>query len=248
VWLGSANQEVVNRFWQQCGEAQPFPRDLERPVSLALPLTLIKLPHLKLHGIESWFEQRGASFRFNCRSRPVRGCLIAYGGQGLIFVDGADPDDERRFTIAHEIGHFMIDYSLAREKAIARFGEKILEVFDGLRRPTISERVHALLAGTVLGVYTNLMERRESSPLARSEVWDIEDSADRVALALLAPPEDVLSEAETSAASFERRQEIMISLLRERFGLPASVSITYGRSLLESIGRGSSWVEGLGLK
>jgi hypothetical protein len=155
MWLDNASAEAVDRFWQQCGETEPFPRNLERFVSLALPLTLIKLPQLRLHGIESWFEHRGAAFRFNCRSRAVRGCLIAYGGQGLIFVEGADPDDERRFTIAHEVGHFLVDYLLVRETALAKFGEKIIQVFDGLRLPSVSERVHALLAGTSLGIYTN---------------------------------------------------------------------------------------------
>ena len=248
MWLDNASQEAVNRFWQQCGETEPFPRNLERSISLALPVTLVKLPHLKLHGIESWFERRGTSFRFNCRSRAVRGCLIAFGGQGLIFVDGADPDDERRFTIAHETGHFIVDYWLVREMAMAKFGEKIIDVFDGLRRPSIAERVHAMLASTSLGVYTDLMERDEASALARAEVWDMEDRADRVALALLAPPEEVLAEVDTSSADFTQRQEIMMSVLRQRFGLPASITAAYARSLLESIGRGPSWVETLRLK
>src|SRR3982751_3882961 len=115
MWLDSLSQEVVNRFWQQSGEIEPFPRNLEQVISLALPAKLIKLPHLKLQAIESWLERRGTSFRFNCRSRAVRGCLVAYGGQGLIFIDETDPDDERRFTIAHEIGHFIVDYLLVRE-------------------------------------------------------------------------------------------------------------------------------------
>lgn len=245
MWLDNASQEVVDRFWQQCGEAEPFPRNLERSVSLALPLTLVKLAHLRLRGIESWFERRGTSFRFDCRSRAVRGCLVAYGGQGLIFVEGADPDDERRFTIAHEVGHFLVDYLLAREKAIAKFGEKIIQVFDGLRLPSMTERVHALLAGTSLGVYTDLMERDEASTVACSEVWDIEDRADRVALALLAPPEEVLDATDTSAASFEQRQTAILGVLSERFGLPAPIAVIYARSLLEEIGRGPSWVETL---
>lgn len=243
MWLDNASQDAVERFWQRCGEVEPFPRNLERFVSLALPLTLVKLPHLRLHVIESWIERRGASFRFNCRSRAVRGCLVAYGGQGLIFVDGADPDDERRFTIAHEAGHFLVDYLLLRETALAKFGAKIIEVFDGLRLPSVTERVHALLAGTSLGVYTNLMERDEASALARSEVWDVEDRADRVALALVAPPEEVVAATDTSAANFAQRQTIMTGVLQERFGLPEPIAAAYARSLLEEIGRGPSWVE-----
>lgn len=248
MWLDNVSHEVVERFWRQCGEIESFPRSLERSISLALPLTLVKLPHLRLRGIESWLEYRGASFRFNCRSRAVRGCIVAYGGQGLIFVDGADPDDERRFTVAHEVGHFLIDYLLMRETALSKFGQRIIEVLDGLRLPSVTERVHALLIGTSLGVYTDLMEREQASTLARSEVWEIEDRADRVALALLAPPEEVISGADTSAASFEQRGASMIRVLVGRFGLPQSVAIPYSRALLESVGRGPSWVETLRLR
>ena len=248
MWLDNISQQAVDRFWQRCGEVEPFPRGLERSISLALPLSLVRLPQLKLSGIESWFERRGRAFRFNCRSRAVRGCLVAFGGQGLIFVDGADADDERRFTIAHEAGHFIADYQHARESAIAKFGEKILEVFDGWRLPSVTERVHALLAGTSLGLYTDLMEREDERLLARSEVWEIEDRADRIALALLAPPEEVLAMADATATTFEHRQAQMVNVLLERFGLPASIATAYARSLLISIERGPSWVESLRLK
>jgi hypothetical protein len=242
MWLDNLSHEMVNRFWQRCGELEPFPRNLELLISLALPAKLVKLPHLKLQTIENWLARRGASFRFNCRSRGVRGCLVAYGGQGLVFIDETDPEDERRFSIAHEIGHFIIDYLLVRETALSKFGDRIAEVFDGLRQPSLPERVHALLAGASLGVYTNLMERDETRGL---DLWEIEDRADRVALALLAPPEEVLSESDTSFLRFQQRLEAMVSVLHEHFGLPTSVASPYAWSLLESIGRGGSWVETL---
>ena len=242
MWLDNLSQEVINRFWQRCGEVEPFPRNLEQLVSLALPAKLIKLPHLKLHTIENWLTCRGAVYRFNCRSRAVRGCLVAYGGQGFIFIDETDPEDERRFSIAHEIGHFIIDYLLVRETAISKFGDRIVEVFDGLRQPSVPERVHALLADASLGVYTNLMERDEAGG---PDLWEIEDRADHIALALLAPPEAVLSESDTSLLRFQQRLEAVVALLHNRFGLPASVANPYAWSLLESIGRGQSWIETL---
>ena len=245
MWLDNTSREAVNQFWRQCGEAEPFPRSLERSVVLALPVAIIKLSQLMLHDIESWIGRRGAPFRFKCRSRAVRGCLVAFGGQGFIFVDGADPDDERRFTIAHETGHFIADYWLLREAAMEKFGGRIAEVFDGLRRPDVTERVHAVLANTELGVYTKLMERGGGGAAG---VWEVEDMADRVALALLAPPDEVLSSADTSAANFAERQAEMTLVLRERFGLPAAVAAAYATSLLASIDRGPSWVESLRLK
>lgn len=120
--LDNVSQKAVDDFWQSCGEVEPFPRSLERFIPLALPLTIVKLPRLKLQFIEFWLQQRGVAFHFNCLSRAVRGCLVAFGGEGLIFVDGADPDNERRFTIAHELAHFIADYQLPRGQPLANLG------------------------------------------------------------------------------------------------------------------------------
>ncbi len=248
MWLDNAGQEAVAMFWQGCGEVEAFPRRLERAVALALPVCVIKLSHLRLSVVENWLARRGVSFQFNCRSRTVRGCLVAFGGQGLIFVDGTDSEDEQRFTLAHEVAHFITDYWLARENALKKYGLGIAEVFDGLRRPTVAERVHAVLAGTPIGVYTNLMEREEADSAFNSAVWEIEDRADRIALALLAPPEEVLTLADITAAQFNERHAAIIHLLRQHFGLPNSIAAAYGRSLLNAVGRGPSWVETLRLK
>jgi hypothetical protein len=247
MWLDGASQTLVERFWRRGGGEEHYPRDIERAVLLALPVALVKLPGLGLHGVEEWLAERDRAFRFDCRSRSVRGCLLAYGGRGFIFVDGGDPEDERRFTVAHEAAHFLCDYLLLRESAGAKFGEHILEVFDGKRRPTLAERIGALLVDAPLGVYTKLMERDETGS-AGGAIYQIEDRADRIALALLAPPEKVLAEADTSSPTFAARHESVSQLLRGRFGLAAPAADAYSRSLLESVGRGASWIESLRLR
>jgi hypothetical protein len=244
MWLDNASQDVVNLFWQCCGEVEPFPRNLERSIALAFPVAIVKLPRLRLRDVESWLQRRGTAFQFNCRSRSVRGCLIGFGGMGFIFVDGADPDDERRFTLAHEIAHFIIDYWQPREKVIQKLGGRVIEVLNGLRPPNVNERVYALLASTSIGVHTNLMERDGGN----SELWAIESRADKIALALLAPPEVVLSEVDVSASKFEQRQAVITTTLRNHFGLSTLVARTYSRSLLTTIGKGPSWLESIGLR
>lgn len=247
MWLDNASRDAVNMFWDRCGAVEDFPRRLDRSIALALPVWVVKLPRLRLSAIEGWLAHRGVNFQFNCRDRALRGCLVACDGEGAMFVDGADPEDEQRFTVAHETAHFIIDYWAPREKAIEKFGQAIAEVFDGSRRPTVTERVHAALTGTAIGVYTNLMERDEARADFNPSAWEIEDRADRIALALLAPPEEVLAMADTTPAQFAERHSAITFLLRRHFGLPEAIAVTYGRSLLDAAGRGPSWVETLRL-
>lgn len=246
MWLDNISQDTVDLFWQRCGELEPFPRNLERPTALALPVAIIKLPKLKLFDIERWLKRRGAIFHFDCQNRTVRGCLIAFGGCGFIFLDGADPDNERRFTLAHEIAHFMIDYWLPREKAIRKLGKEMEEVIDGIRLPSVSERVQALLGNVTIGLHTNLMERNPTGET--SEIWAIENRADRIALALLAPPDIVLPRVNLNLSTFEQRQTAMKTILCEQFGLSSSIATSYSRSLLTSIRKGPSWVEAIQFK
>jgi len=246
VWLDTSGQDAVRSFWELCGEVESFPRSLERSLALALPVTLVKLPKLMLHKVEGWLQRRGVPFQFSCHNRAVRGCLVAFGGEGLIFVDGSDPDDERRFTLAHEIGHFLIDYWQPRKRAMATFGHTITDVLDGIRPPTVSERVHVLLVQMSIGIHTNLMER--DTDVDSPTVWQIEDRADKVALTLLAPPEEVLSRTELAAAQYEQRLFSITRVLRADFGLPRSIAGPYGRALLTMAKRGPSWLETLGLK
>jgi hypothetical protein len=243
MWLDNTSKAAIELFWQLSGNVEPFPRDLERSVALALPLSVIKLARLKLDVIEKWLATHDVHFSFGCRTRAVRGCLIAFRGEGLIFLDGTDSMEEQRFTLAHEIGHFLIDYWLPRQKAIGKLGPSISEVIDGLRDPSVTERLHGLLSGVPITLYTRLMERDET-PEGNHGIWEIEDRADKVGLALLAPPEIVLAEAGTSTR-FEERSAAMTKLLSQQFGLPSPAAVSYARALLNSVGRGRSWAEGL---
>lgn len=247
IWLTNECVDAVDFFWRTAGELEDYPRALERALALALPLALIKLPRIQLKDIENWLRQRRVFFSFECQSRFVHGCLVAYGGKGIIFVDGGDPVDQLRFTLAHEIAHFLLDYWIPRQKAIQSLDYSITEVMDGQRAPSLDERVHSLLSSVPIGIHTSLLERDETG-VDLSTTWKVEDKADKVALALLAPPDDVLQYTDITASNYKQRSDSIFAVLKDVFGLPGAVAKGYGLELLSAIGKGPSWAETLGLR
>ena len=101
---------VAQDFWQRAGGYTQWPLDLVPAVVFTLPLDIVALPDLSIAQIEGWLEQRSTAYRFPCASRDLHGCLLINCGAGLIFIDSQDDEAERRFTIAHELAHFLIDY------------------------------------------------------------------------------------------------------------------------------------------
>lgn len=238
----------AQRFWRLVGRIEPFPRSLESSVAWGLPLAIVKLPHLELSGLRSWLLRKGIRLHVSGLDRPLRACLIARSGCGLVVLDGSDPDDERRVSLAHEVSHFLVDYLHPRQKALDVLGETGREVLDGLRPPTLEERLTGVLQGVEFGFYTQLMERSAGGEVNRLEVLEAEDRADRVALELLAPTETVLEWLEVGGIRWREDAAIVAAtrILTEEFGLPLRVAEQYGKSLVLSRRQPRSFQEWLG--
>ncbi len=236
------DERLAALFWSLCGEVEPFPRNLERYIALAVPLTIVKLPKLRIAGVESWLVRRGVPVRFGCDDRNLRGCLVAHRGDGVLFVDGSDPEDERRMTVAHELGHFLADYWYPRIVAVKRLGAGVADVLDGLRPATVLERVQSTFASATLYVNLNFMERRDG--VDDVQLCSTESRADRVALALLAPAKAVLSRVSKERNELNIMPEVA-ALLRSDFGLPAWLVEDYARKLVARWGRQVTWAAAL---
>ncbi|HJZ59222.1 MAG TPA: ImmA/IrrE family metallo-endopeptidase [Gemmataceae bacterium] len=174
-------------FWAAASDPPPFPRDLTEAISGALPLCVIELPGLQVAAVHRWFADRGIGIPLDEPDRPLRGCLVAWLGHGFAFVEATDDPAERRFSLAHELAHFLRDYWRPRETAVARLGPTVRDVLDGYRMATPEERLHALLRNAPVGPFAHLLRRDESGrPLSFAERQS-ESAADRLAFELLAP-------------------------------------------------------------
>lgn len=238
---------AAERFWAQAGGRPVPPADMEQAVPWALPLHVQYITELSVGRIAAWLSAQGMSHPPLGPARRLRGCLLARRGQGVVFVEKTDSADERRFTLAHEAAHFLLDYQEKRERALARLGPAIRAVLDGDRPPTPDERVHALLADVPLGLHAHLMERGpDGAPCL--EAASAECDADRLALELLAPEGEALALVRaTQGEPYTARAARAADALAVRFGLPAAVTEAYARRLLRRLTDGPSVAEWLGM-
>ncbi len=232
-WLARA----AEHFWEAVGGPIAPPRDLSPVISRPFPLSMITLPALDIAKVERWFAERSVPYRFLCQNRALCGCIIAARGYGMLFIDANDAAAEQRFTVAHEVAHFLLDYLDPRQEAIELLGNLILPVLDGERAPTAEERIHAVLGRVKLGFYQDMMPRTAQGSIDQGAILRAEDRADRLALELLAPAADVLAAATTvTSTPFERARELT-ELLEQHYGLPLVVARAYAASLAKQISR-----------
>lgn len=234
LWLDTESHRAAELVLPHIGNPSRFPRDLAAVAMLHFPIQIKQIPGLTLGAANNWFLARGSARAFDGENRPLHGCCFIDKGHGTLFVDANDAPDEKRFTIAHEFAHFLLDHHLPRLAALKFFGDDILPVLDGVRPATIIERFRSVRMQLPIGAVTNLMERARDAGAAY-EISSIEARADRLALALLAPADLVL--ADLPAISYESQLALVSTRLHEVFGLPDQVAALYADALLLALGR-----------
>jgi hypothetical protein len=204
-------------------------------VSMRLPVSVVSLSRLSAHGVRRWLDGRGIQHQVADADRALHGCLVARSGRAIVFIDADDDEAEARFTLAHEIAHFILDHLLPRLRVLKVFGERIRPVLDGERPPTPEEMVSAVLERVSLGLQVHLMSRGPGGAVC---AWDVEESeqrADRFALELLAPAQHVIGALRGQLGDFDEitgQKDEAAQYIAERFGLPGHVAASYVRHLV----------------
>lgn len=222
--------EAADAFWTLACAEEPFPRALRHPIADALQLSIVQLPRLRLRATGAWLRSRGIVCDLDVGDHPLQAALVARYGQGFLFVDGGDPDDEQRISVAHELAHFLRHYLQLRQRVKQQLGVPALAVLDGERPPSRSERIHALLANVPFGYYVHLMQRGSNGQIVDGSVAQAEREADRLAYELLAPAA-VIEDAVTQIPANVRR-EATAEILRERYGFPERSAADYAAILI----------------
>jgi Zn-dependent peptidase ImmA (M78 family) len=217
--------ELTERFWAAAGSPPPFPRDLEAAAANAAPLSVIDRPHLRLSTVVEYLNRLRSPLALAEPDRPLRAALYCWKGTGFLFLDTTDPPDERRFSLAHEVAHFLRDYDALRRQVTKSLGSDALAVLDGLRPATADERLSAVLRNRPLTPHAHFMNRDATGRPKGDDERRAEADADRLAFELLAPAELLTGETDLPA---------LATRLIAEFGLPPSAALAYSSLLLPS--------------
>jgi hypothetical protein len=214
--------------------ARTFPLDVEF-AALSLPVHIELIEDLTLSKINAWLHRYLNWLPPTVAdSRRLRGCLVAHRGHAFVFLEARETVDERRFTLSHELAHFIGHYLAARELAIARLGPSIVAVLDGDRSPTATERLSGVLARCPLGIFREVLDRDGTEPLT-AVAERMETEADAAAFLAVAPPVDVAARCEAAGLSLDR--EGVLQTLQSDFGLACVDAVRHLPVVLQFVRR-----------
>ncbi len=242
-------ERIAREFWSTINPEYRDNFDILGAVEASLTINLIKIQDLGLRKIEDWSKARNISVKIDANDRNVHGILFITDGTVLMFVEEEGDEIQQRFTIAHEVSHFLLDYKIPRERALLEFGTEIEEVLNGNLEATHSQLVTSMIKGINLEPYSFLIEKTGNGSFLSWSNFNAENEADYLALELLAPRAKIINETVSSARRLtysqftKKSQEILI----DKYRIPSEVARQYASELAYSITNGPSFLDKLGL-
>jgi Zn-dependent peptidase ImmA (M78 family) len=230
--------DLARGFWDAVGEEEGFPRELEDAIESAYPLTVKRLARLTLGSLREWLESLGIPVN-SSPDRPLCGFLAANRGSAILFVDANDAPDEQRYSLAHELAHFLRDVWRPRQRIGRVLGEAGKSVSDGCRPASQDERLAAALEGIDLAVHVHLLPRDADGRPATAVIADAEESADVLAFELLAPATHLAGRA----VSWSTKE--LVNHLCIDYGMPRREAARYAERLRPPAPRPDAWLEAL---
>lgn len=177
-------------------EAADLPQPtLQRPIVLLnellgpYNLTCIEIVGLTSLAASNFLLQHGAFFEpiKNASRDPLAGYIYVSRTAGYIFVERNDPVVRRRFSVAHELGHYLLHFQPLITSSILGDEDEPLEISEALSLFAGDEETDDTPTGRVF-----LPERFSLASLLPPEA-QMEDEANRFAATLLMPAEIVAS-------------------------------------------------------
>lgn len=129
------------------------------------------------------------------RQSPLAGFLYAVGADASIFVEEGDPVTRRRFSVAHELGHYLLHFRPLLTELSARTGEPV-EALEAFPKADSESDPEGQPEGQIV-LPLLFEEAQRLPPLAQ-----MEEEANRFAAELLMPSGLVMEMARQYGAFF----------------------------------------------
>jgi IrrE N-terminal-like domain len=242
-------ERIAREFWSTADQVHRLNFDILSAVNASLIIDLIPVQQLSLGNIETWLAARTITIDLHVNDRSLHGALLIKDGSVFMFVDATGDEVQQRFTIAHEVSHFLLDYQLPKERAILALGKEIEDVLNGTSAPTTAQLVLSVIKGINIDPYTFLIEKTGNGSFISWSNFNSENEADYLALELLAPRIMVINDTVSSAkrltySQFTRKSH---EILMKKYRIPSEVAHQYATELAYSVTNGPSFLDKLGL-
>lgn len=176
---------AIAALYAETGVALPSPRHrivrLDELV-LALNLTCSEVAGLTRDSASRLLAERGGVQDEDGgeRQSPLAGFLYAVGEDASIFVERSDPVTRRRFSVAHELGHYLLHFRPLLQRLSAQAGVPV-EAIDAFPHVKDDSEPDAQPEGHIV-LPLQFAEARALPPQAQMEL-----EANRFAAELLMP-------------------------------------------------------------
>ena len=132
---GVSTEYWAGWFWERAGGRRGYPADIGYAAMSALEVYIEEVAGLTTRVAASRAGSGG-----DVVERALHGCIVVNRAGVGILVEKADDAAQKRFTIAHEAAHYILEIRRHRERAADRMGGDFSDVLYGLREATRTER------------------------------------------------------------------------------------------------------------
>jgi len=244
---GASTRYWADWFWKRAGGRPGFPVDISYAAMCALEVYVEEVDYLTVVTAASRIEGVGIGPHDGIGGRRIHGCLAVGRRGAAILVEKNDDEAQKRFTIAHECAHFILEVRMNQERARIRLGHDFSGLLRGLREATPIERIDARLHNVRSDALLHFMDRTATGGYGCGRIHEAECLADDLAVEILAPRVELIESLSSfGPMGFSESLSAARRIAERRFGLPETIAKWYANRVVWQLKGGPSAAERFG--
>ncbi len=234
-------------FWKRAGGRAGFPVDIGYAAMCALEVYIQEAAGLTTFSAVSRLKRDGIRSADGIDERRLHGCIRVSERGAVILVEEKDDEAQKRFTIAHEVAHYILEVRRHQERAADRLGYDFARVLHGFREATPPERIDAWLHNIRTDGLLHFMDRAPAGGYGCARTREAERLADDLAVEILAPRSELTGGIYSfGRMGFPESLDAARQIAERRFGLPDGIAERYAKRVVWQIKGGPSITERFG--